>query len=421
MEHFYQDIFGWMKFEDTYREAVRRTPDGGTIVEVGSFLGKSAAFMAVEILNSGKRIRFVCVDPFTAHLGAGVYDSRAGIGEFLSNMKRGGVEHLVEVKQALSVDAAELFADGSIDFVFIDAAHDYENVRADICAWLPKIKHGGVLAGHDYGAKDWPMVRVAVEQTLSSGNVQTRADTVFWYENVAHEFGEWITRPKADSDYLCHVPYVNRPDLLTAALRSLSDEERENTYIIDQSPDGFDASSFGVGVYRASRTIKFSQMMNFSLDVCRFAGKKFSVFMHNDTECTSLALSKLIERARREDSIDPNAWATIFTKDSIAGNVFDYLAAFNMNVIESVGRWDETFPWYVSDMDLYHRFGLHGKSLLKADDIVVAHRGSQTIKSDAKIHQQASADQGFSVKHYVHKWGGWFGSEKHAIPYNGRP
>ncbi len=50
----------------------------------------------------------------------------------------------------LSVEATLLFQDGALDFAYIDAAHDYESVRADIAAWWPKIGPGGILAGHDY-------------------------------------------------------------------------------------------------------------------------------------------------------------------------------------------------------------------------------------------------------------------------------
>ena len=49
-----------------------------------------------------------------------------------------------------SLEAASRFDDASLDFVFIDAAHEKDAVLADIKAWLPKVKKGGVIAGHDY-------------------------------------------------------------------------------------------------------------------------------------------------------------------------------------------------------------------------------------------------------------------------------
>ncbi len=46
--------------------------------------------------------------------------------------------------------AAERFRDGVLDAVYIDGDHDEKNVRADVAAWRPKLKPGGLLMGHDY-------------------------------------------------------------------------------------------------------------------------------------------------------------------------------------------------------------------------------------------------------------------------------
>jgi predicted O-methyltransferase YrrM len=54
------------------------------------------------------------------------------------------------IVQADSVSAAKKFAPNSLDFVYIDAAHDYRSVWADLQAWFPIVKTGGIIAGHDY-------------------------------------------------------------------------------------------------------------------------------------------------------------------------------------------------------------------------------------------------------------------------------
>ena len=49
-----------------------------------------------------------------------------------------------------SVKAATKFKDNSIDFLFLDAGHEYEDIIEDMTAWYPKVKPGGIIAGHDY-------------------------------------------------------------------------------------------------------------------------------------------------------------------------------------------------------------------------------------------------------------------------------
>jgi hypothetical protein len=49
-----------------------------------------------------------------------------------------------------SLEAAEYFLDGSLDFIYIDARHDYCGVMEDLHAWYPKLKVGGMMAGHDF-------------------------------------------------------------------------------------------------------------------------------------------------------------------------------------------------------------------------------------------------------------------------------
>lgn len=152
MHHiFHQSQFGedWFTFPEVYQEMVRRFPSGSKFVEIGSWKGKSSAFMCVEIANSGKKIDFCCIDTFEGSVEHQnnpelpyLYDI------FKSNMKP--LEGYYRDMRMPSMEAVQKFENESLDFVFIDGSHEYEDIKDDIISWLPKVKRGGVLAGHDY-------------------------------------------------------------------------------------------------------------------------------------------------------------------------------------------------------------------------------------------------------------------------------
>jgi cephalosporin hydroxylase len=73
----------------------------------------------------------------------------------------------IRVMKERSVDAAKYFTDGYFDMVFIDADHSYESVLADIRAWMPKIRDGGMIAGHDY-VESQPGVKKAVHECFGT-------------------------------------------------------------------------------------------------------------------------------------------------------------------------------------------------------------------------------------------------------------
>jgi hypothetical protein len=157
MDHFYREIPGWFSFRALYQQAVREARDGAHFVEVGSWKGRSAAFMAVEILRSQKKIRFDCIDTWKGSdepKHRSDPDVRAGtlFSTFLRNIAPIR-SHLNVIRQP-SVSAAAEYSDLSLDFVFIDAAHDYQSVKNDIAAWWPKVRVGGALAGDDYNKRE---------------------------------------------------------------------------------------------------------------------------------------------------------------------------------------------------------------------------------------------------------------------------
>jgi hypothetical protein len=122
-----------------------------TIIELGTFHGRLSRALAHIVQG-----KLFCVDNF---LGPGdeiwnwVTDVPTNLAIFRRNLQDEIEAGLVEVLVGPTwVGAAELKRRGVLaDFIFIDANHSYDDVHADISNYLPLLKSGGIMAGHDYG------------------------------------------------------------------------------------------------------------------------------------------------------------------------------------------------------------------------------------------------------------------------------
>lgn len=171
MEHFYKEVDseGWFDYQNLYSEMVEKFPNNSHFVEVGSWKGMSACYMAVEIINSNKNIKFDCVDTWKYYdwftdISEGAFEGVYDV--FLKNIDP--VKDTINIVRELSWEAPLKYDDNSLDFIFIDASHDYESVKKDIISWLPKLKENGVMAGHDYNHTP---VLTAVTEVLGVNNV----------------------------------------------------------------------------------------------------------------------------------------------------------------------------------------------------------------------------------------------------------
>lgn len=171
MHHIYfEPQFGenWFTYADLYTTLVKISAENSKFVEVGSWKGKSSSYMCVEIINSGKKIDFYCVDTWLdseEHKDSPDLNYLYDI--FKSNMMP--VEGYFNEIRMSSLEACAMFEDNSLDFVFLDADHSYSAIRNDILNWFPKVKVGGILAGHDYYPHENNSVYRAVVDTFSEG------------------------------------------------------------------------------------------------------------------------------------------------------------------------------------------------------------------------------------------------------------
>lgn len=165
MNHFYQHIDGYFDFENFYTEIINWCEPSAHIIEVGAWKGKSTAYLVVEAVNSKKNIKIDVVDTWLGsnepeHQNDAIIRAGQLYEHFVNNLK--SVEGHYRPVRSTSLEAATSYKDNSLDFVYIDASHEYKDVLADIRAWTPKIKRGGILAGHDFTTA--PGVRRAVDE-----------------------------------------------------------------------------------------------------------------------------------------------------------------------------------------------------------------------------------------------------------------
>ena len=129
---------------------------GMVVVEVGSWVGNGSTRVIVEGLRDIEAA-FYCVDTWAGsdnvphHL-----EFRRRHNDlfpvFAENVKKYGGLTRIKPLRMRSIDASKLFANDSIDLVFIDGNHAYSQIKQDVYSWLPKVKAGGILCGHDCDA-----------------------------------------------------------------------------------------------------------------------------------------------------------------------------------------------------------------------------------------------------------------------------
>jgi predicted O-methyltransferase YrrM len=167
----YLSIHGWFDYEDLYLQVFQELASPAHIVEIGCWLGRSACYMAELIKAGGKEVKFDCIDTWLVgseehvHLNRLSLEPREDISDFFKdNMKKAGVLKQVNMVKTSSLKAVKKYKDASLDFVFLDDDHSEEHVFEELNAWWPKIKKGGILAGHDYSESNWPGVVSAVKR-----------------------------------------------------------------------------------------------------------------------------------------------------------------------------------------------------------------------------------------------------------------
>jgi hypothetical protein len=166
-------VWGWNSDAPIFGELLERVRPK-VIIEVGTWHGGSAIHMAGEAKKLGISPRIICVDTW---LGAEEFWTTANLGDdrdlkrrngwpevyfdFLGNVVAAGHQDLIHPMPMSSTVGARVLAFHKIlaGLIYIDASHDYDDVRSDIRNFRPLLLPGGVMFGDDYS---WPSVARAV-------------------------------------------------------------------------------------------------------------------------------------------------------------------------------------------------------------------------------------------------------------------
>lgn len=164
----------------------------------GAEIGVGCGGTSAMLLREFHDLTLYMVDPWSTHPETSAYrktgDRRARMSQEENERRFQGSCAAVEfagpraaIMRLRSVEAAKRVQDDSLDFVFIDGSHAYEDVRDDIAAWWPKVKSGGLFCGHDYSSgpdanQKFSGVQRAVDEFFSKRQLPfSRHDCSLWW------------------------------------------------------------------------------------------------------------------------------------------------------------------------------------------------------------------------------------------------
>jgi predicted O-methyltransferase YrrM len=148
-----EGVEGWLSEDQARRlfERARAVAPGGTILEIGSFRGRSTIVLAKAAADG---VRVVAVDPHAGEdrgprqIHGTVAQGEADRAGFHSNLARAGVAgRVTHLRLPSSRALAEV--EGRVDLLFVDGAHRYRPAHADLTGWGARVKPGGAMLVHD--------------------------------------------------------------------------------------------------------------------------------------------------------------------------------------------------------------------------------------------------------------------------------
>lgn len=196
------------RYRFTYRRTITRVPardelpallNARGLLGRGAEIGVKTGRYSDELLSNWRGEELISIDPWLS-ANPDEYVDRSNVSQqefeqFYQQTRERLARHGTRsaIWRMTSVEAARKVPDRSLDFVYIDARHDYESVKEDVAAWCSKVRPGGILAGHDYVDGDLPegefYVKSAVDEFFAARDIPVHATEG---RSAVESFPTWI-------------------------------------------------------------------------------------------------------------------------------------------------------------------------------------------------------------------------------------
>lgn len=142
--------------------------------KVGAEIGVAKGEHSVLLCQNIPDLKLYCIDAWEHYQGYRDYLT-ARLNFFYEETQKVLAPYNCVIIKKFSMDAVKDFEDRSLDFVYIDAAHDFRHVVDDIDDWSKKVKKGGIIYGHDYKRSKNPRLR---QEVIDAVNGYTYANHI---------------------------------------------------------------------------------------------------------------------------------------------------------------------------------------------------------------------------------------------------
>lgn len=165
--------------------------------KIGAEIGVERGIYSKAILRRNPQLKLYSIDAWTKYSNYRHIVSQDKFDFLYEETKKRLAPYNCEIIKEFSLDAINRFKDNSLDFVYIDANHEFKYVVDDISEWSKKVRKGGIVSGHDYIKRKNPNFLCHVVQAVNGYVNAYHIKPLFIFGRKAVKEGELRDRPRS--------------------------------------------------------------------------------------------------------------------------------------------------------------------------------------------------------------------------------